>query len=223
METTTSIPTTNNTIFSTSNDTIVPGTSSQTQGSIMSKLRNVNVSIWVILIVILAILGLNIFTYLAQGTQDVADLFGPIIKKIFDGTAVVAGTAVDVTAEGAKKIVSGTADVLDTGLTEIQNVVPDAAKIKASHQGSPVSNEPGAHGNNQTSPSIEQSSKQSSMDYQANEAESSVHASTGKAGWCYVGIDKGFRTCAEVGVNDTCMSGDIFPSQEICINPTLRT
>jgi len=37
-----------------------------------------------------------------------------------------------------------------------------------------------------------------------------------------VGEDRGFRTCAEVGVNDECMSGDIFPSQELCINPNLR-
>ena len=44
----------------------------------------------------------------------------------------------------------------------------------------------------------------------------------GKAGWCYIGEDRGFRTCAQVGVNDKCMSGEIFPSQEICINPNLR-
>jgi hypothetical protein len=25
-----------------------------------------------------------------------------------------------------------------------------------------------------------------------------------------------------VGPNDTCMSGDIFPSQDICVNPSLR-
>jgi hypothetical protein len=37
-----------------------------------------------------------------------------------------------------------------------------------------------------------------------------------------VGEDRGIRTCAEVGVNDECMSGDIFPSQELCINPNLR-
>ena len=45
---------------------------------------------------------------------------------------------------------------------------------------------------------------------------------TGKAGWCFIGDDLGVRTCSQVGVNDTCMSGDIFPSQEICMNPNLR-
>jgi len=59
-------------------------------------------------------------------------------------------------------------------------------------------------------------------DYKAHDASSSLDI-TGKSGWCYIGEDKGFRTCAQVGVNDKCMSGDIFPSQEICINPNLRS
>jgi hypothetical protein len=43
------------------------------------------------------------------------------------------------------------------------------------------------------------------------------------AGWCYIGEDRGFRSCSKVNENDTCMSGEIFPSQEICVNPNLRT
>jgi len=46
--------------------------------------------------------------------------------------------------------------------------------------------------------------------------------SSGKAGWCYIGMDRGTRACSEVGVNDMCMSGNIFPSQDICMNPNLR-
>ena len=43
-----------------------------------------------------------------------------------------------------------------------------------------------------------------------------------KSGSCYIGIDKGFRNCVSVGEGDTCMSGDIFPTLEMCINPKLR-
>jgi hypothetical protein len=46
--------------------------------------------------------------------------------------------------------------------------------------------------------------------------------SSGKSGWCFIGEDRGFRSCVEVGENDKCMSGDIFKSKEICENPTLR-
>jgi hypothetical protein len=43
-----------------------------------------------------------------------------------------------------------------------------------------------------------------------------------KAGFCYIGEDRGVRSCIDVGEGDVCMSGDIFPSQAICINPNLR-
>jgi hypothetical protein len=43
-----------------------------------------------------------------------------------------------------------------------------------------------------------------------------------KNGFCYVGEDRGYRSCIKIGNADKCMSGDIFPSQEICINPALR-
>jgi len=43
-----------------------------------------------------------------------------------------------------------------------------------------------------------------------------------KAGFCYIGEDRGFRSCIDVGEGDVCMSGDIFPTQAICINPNLR-
>jgi hypothetical protein len=45
---------------------------------------------------------------------------------------------------------------------------------------------------------------------------------TGKSGYCYIGEDRGFRSCIKVNENDECMSGDIFPSQAICVNPNLR-
>ena len=60
-----------------------------------------------------------------------------------------------------------------------------------------------------------------SNDYESDMASSSIQG-LGKPGWCFIGEDRGFRTCAQVGINDDCMSGDIFPSQEICINPSLR-
>jgi hypothetical protein len=58
----------------------------------------------------------------------------------------------------------------------------------------------------------------------ADDSYSNIQLSnpTSKSGWCYIGEERGFRSCIEVGDNDLCMSGNIFPSQEICINPSLR-
>jgi hypothetical protein len=59
-------------------------------------------------------------------------------------------------------------------------------------------------------------------DYEADDSSSNIQKGTSKSGFCYIGEDRGFRTCQEVGVNDTCMSGDIFPTRDVCVNPTLR-
>lgn len=58
--------------------------------------------------------------------------------------------------------------------------------------------------------------------YKANDAYSSVQTVKAKAGWCFIGEERGFRNCIEVGENDECLSGDIFPTSQVCINPNLR-
>lgn len=45
---------------------------------------------------------------------------------------------------------------------------------------------------------------------------------SGKAGYCYIGEDRGFRSCAKVEAGDKCMSGEVYSRQERCIDPTLR-
>lgn len=41
-------------------------------------------------------------------------------------------------------------------------------------------------------------------------------------GFCYIGYDNGQRECVDVYAGDVCMSGEIFPSLDICINPKMR-
>jgi hypothetical protein len=40
-------------------------------------------------------------------------------------------------------------------------------------------------------------------------------------GYCYIGYDKQ-RECTNVYEGDICMSGQIFPTMEVCMNPHLR-
>ena len=58
---------------------------------------------------------------------------------------------------------------------------------------------------------------------EADDSTSSIQMKpTSKSGFCYIGEDRGFRNCINVGEGDVCMSGDIFPTEAICINPNLR-
>ena len=57
---------------------------------------------------------------------------------------------------------------------------------------------------------------------EADDSTSTVQTPASKSGFCYIGEDRGFRSCIEVGEGEVCMSGDIFPTEAICINPNLR-
>lgn len=205
-----------------SSESIAPSTSYSTSSSetgFFDSLKNINVTTWLLIILILAFLGFNIFTYLAQGTQHFAGVFSSLTKLI----SGVAGQVVDVSAEGTKVVVGETAEVVTAGLDKIQDITPNVSL--SSVKGQPVKQQQVDVMQQSTlnrALNTAQTQQPQQQDYEANEASSSIHTS-GKAGWCYIGMDRGFRTCGEVGVNDTCMSGDIFPSQEICMNPNLRT
>jgi hypothetical protein len=218
---------TNDLIFQPSSSSVsyIGDTSSSSSTGFFDGITNMSATTWILIILILAFLGFNIFVYLAQGTQAVADIFGPLVKTVFGTTLAVTGEVVDVSAEGAKKVVGGTANVIEKGLTAIQDITPNASIAQSKVKGEPVSQQPNVQKQDQSTLNkalntarIQQPAEK---DYQAYEATTSVH-SAGKAGWCYIGQDRGFRSCAQVGANDTCMSGDIFPTHEICMNPNLR-
>jgi hypothetical protein len=195
--------------------------------SFFDSLSNISITTWIIIILILAVLGFNVFIYFAKGTQDIASF----IKKILGFFGIVTGQVVDVSAEGAKGVVGATqgavnvtADAIKSGLTDIQKLTPEGSKATSSVQGQNLSEQ-----KNQMLPSQEAAlnntlsqTKPQNIDYQADEASSSIQGNIPKSGWCYIGSDRNFRSCAYVGIDDKCMSGEIFPSQEICVNPNLR-
>lgn len=203
-------------------------------------IKSTSITTWIIIILILTFLGVNIFVYLAKGTQGISDFFAPIVTKITSIFGGVTGQVVSVSAEGSKALVStaaqgtqsavgATADVVNAGLTGVQQVAEPSQQTQSSLKSQPVNTQQvdimqANTLNRALNTSTSQKQQVNGEDYQADDSTSSIQMSstTGKAGWCYIGEERGFRTCAEVGVNDTCMSGDIFPSQQICVNPNLR-
>ena len=43
-----------------------------------------------------------------------------------------------------------------------------------------------------------------------------------KSGYCFVGKLNDVRYCSEVSARNKCMSGEIFPSMDLCINPNIK-
>jgi len=207
-------------------------TSSGNSGGLLSSLFSVSITTWIIIILVLAFLGFNIFVYLAKGTQDITNFFSPIIEKIVGAFAMVTGKVVDTTATGAKAVVNTSADVIDSGLTGVQNVTHELTQGKKAGSTVGGTRLPNAiptadvMQNNTLNKALNNSNVKQNIgqtdEYVADDSTSSIQKNQTKGGYCYIGDDRGHRSCMRVNENDTCMSGEIFPTNEICINPSLR-
>ena len=202
---------------------------------------------WLIIILILAFLGINVFSYLEMGTEKTVDIFAPILKLFGYQTLETTKQTINTSATGTKAGVDIVANTTTGTINAIEN---NAKKI---NNNSNTNANPVAGQRSTNSPAVKNAESiqdQLKMEKQINELEdlqqqnlqkalqdasrpndvkpddslSRIQASngSGKAGWCFIGEDRGFRTCSQIGQNDQCMSGDIFPSQEICMNPNLR-
>jgi hypothetical protein len=182
---------------------------------------------WLIIILVLALLGFNVFIYLAKGTGVVAEFinkyFGPLLKLFGISVLETTKQTVNVSATGTKAGV----DVVANTTTGVINAVESiGGQQMPSSQQAPSSQKNSMPVQTQDDSSVHQNTLDNSLNHSSQSSEprpDDSASSYGKAGWCYIGEDNNTRTCAEVGVNDRCMSGDIFPSQQICMNPNLRT
>lgn len=221
---------------SSSSNSIIPLNNSSASSSSMTSLSSttsqpgifgISWYVWLIIIFVLALLGLNVFQYLAKGTQEVSETFKPLVDGVLALFAHISSIFVGITAAGTKTIVGGTANAIDSGLSKIENKAasiqektsPSSLKSQSAQQNTDTTMD-----NNTLNNTLNrsQASQSPNGDYEADTAGSSIQAGSGKAGWCYIGEDRGFRSCMEIGKSDKCMSGDIFPSNEICVNPSLR-
>ncbi len=166
---------------------------------------------WIIIILLLALLGINVFAFLAKGTQDIAtifrNIFGPLLGYFGYQTLEVAKETVETSAEGTKAGVDVVSDTVVGTIDTIQDAhMPDDERWQK----------------DTLAKALDTQQRQSQQhEVLPDDSRSSVQT-TGKQGWCYIGEDDGVRTCSQIGVNDTCMSGDVFPTQSVCVNPKLR-
>ena len=193
----------------------------------------------VILLLILALLGINVFTYLttttqaaAEGTDQVVKFIAPVLKYFGYQTLETTKQTVNVSATGTKKAADVVADTTTETINQIEGSTktPAPATQKLIKPQKPAGNVDNAVAVNKMNGLEDEqedalnaalSDASRTSEVKPDDAQSSIQT-TGKSGWCFVGKDSGYRICSKIGVNDQCLSGEIFPSQEICMNPSLR-
>lgn len=181
---------------------------------------NTNTSGWstksiislVLIFIVLGLLGLNIFTYLAKGTDMITYILSNFINKIPETTKDVLENTlqgVDFGTDIASSTIKDTTGTLERELNLKGDKLWDARDkgIKKSIENREIDginefpeHEPG---------------------YTAGPDDDRIQEKR-KPGYCYIGTDRGYRSCIKVGKNDDCVSKKIFPTMDICINPSLR-
>ena len=174
-------------------------------------------------IILLLFFGVNIFSYLGDFLQKLKETSAPFFKDILESLGyVVTETTKDVTniaAKGAKLGIDVAAGTVESGVDVIQGQLDMEQSGNSSQQQQQQSSKSSIS----ASLTSALANAEENTEPLPDDAMSSTQRNgTGKAGYCYIGEDRGFRSCISVSENDTCMSGDIFPSQEICVNPSLR-
>jgi len=234
-----------NSIFSDNDKTsdLMNPSSDATDGSSISNyFANITWQTWLIVVLILALLGINIFAYLAKATTDFSGIFDTYFRPIvsFFGFGVLETTkqTISTSATGTKAGVdvvantsTGTIDAIEgavkgsnTNASKLSTSNPSAQKASSAQKNSmPVQQQiQEAGGMYEWNQNALDSALNDASKIKEPQPDDSLSSVQGKAGWCYIGVDRETRACSQIGVNDQCMSGDIFPSQEICMNPNLR-
>tara|TARA_B110000008_G_scaffold275746_1_gene313782 strand:+ start:5814 stop:6518 length:705 start_codon:yes stop_codon:yes gene_type:complete len=177
--------------------------------SVSEKMTSVGFSKWNIFKIILAILiigllAINAYTYITYGKDAftfflVNDNSNEILDKRGDE---------EPSKESSKEP------------SKESNEVPDDKATTAIHSSIDIEAKKLSKKEKVDESDIERALKKNNKNsYKANNLSNNVNK---KVGYCYIGADRNVRTCVKVGENDTCMSGEVFPTMDLCINPNLK-
>ena len=190
-------------------------------------------SIWSIISGILIVLIIWVLIFNLFNLGKFTDLIQSALKWIGYSTGETVKTTASVGATGLKGgadlasgAVTGSVNILEKGL----NLTPEAKRAQNQQQAQATALNPPplnpetveTSENNVLSTGLANLKKMAPIPSPDDATSVTQSGGRSKSGYCYIGEDRGFRSCIKVGENDQCMSGDIFPTMDICINPNLR-
>ena len=183
--------------------TSVADTTQSTATSVWGWFQSLSFLKYIAIFLILAVLGLNVFTILGNTTDTITDTVGGPVRRLVAAFAWITG-------ETAKQVVTTTADGLEKTVDVAEDVAVGGIDV--------VEKTLTGGGGGGVDSALKKLSDEIDSDVEADDDT----GDTLKSGYCYIGADRGVRSCARVGEADKCMSGDIFPTKATCVNPKLR-
>ena len=172
---------------------------------------------YILIVLILAFLGFNIFSALGKGVDSTKGFLGPFLQSLGFGVGETVKQTVNTAADGTNLAVDVAAGTVDDAVTLMEKSV-GVKDVQFNRIDDPTTSTQEVL----NKAAKKQKDKQNVPEPDDATSRTQVDPGARKAGFCYIGEDRGFRSCIKVGEGDQCMSGDIFPTREICVNPSLR-
>lgn len=162
-------------------------------------------------LLILSSLGINILNVLGDLVESLTRIFGPLIKQILSVLGYTAGTVIDETAGVATDVATAGIEIAGDSVQTVGNLLKDMS----------VSNI-----NVQSRQELDRTLNTNTVDMSGLNEDVSENPiqkpiTSNKTKWCLVGEYEGSRGCVEISEGDKCMSNQVFPSQKMCLNPTM--
>lgn len=151
---------------------------------------------------------MNILGNIAKSTSAIVISFS---ERILDALGYSAGTALNASSNVAADVLKTGVDLTDGAVHNIGNLLIGEDNSKPSLEKTVQEKKP------ETSESKE-SPKEPTPDTSENPIQKPI--TSDKSNWCLVGEYQNKRGCIEIADSDKCMSGQVFPSQKMCLNPT---
>ena len=171
-------------------------TPSADSGGFMNWLKNNYIKL-IIIFIILAFLGFNLFSFLGNATDIFMDAFKKIARFFGFTIGETVKQTIDTVAKGTKvgidtttKVIDGTIDVTERALGADPLKKDINEEVKTGKKKSQISN-------HKFNPSGKRKN----------------------TGFCYIGDDKDSRVCIGINESDKCMSGEIFKTEAQCKYP----
>lgn len=213
---------TNNNLVNTLTKTIPDSMSSLTTSSDIEDTTSSFFPKMILIIILLSVIGGFVYIYLAKGDKSFTEFVTPYLNYlgIDIGSKTTDTTSMDYGITGVGGTGTG-----GTGTVPMDTTIDTTTPIyTTTTTKSEPKDDAAVECDNPKKEKLLKALNNAAQtaEYMADDASSSIQ-SVNKSKWCFIGEEKGVRNCVLLNDEQKCMSGDIFPSRDICINPKIRT
>jgi len=163
-----------------------------------------------LLLLLLSFLGINILNISGDFIQRVNVVFAPVVSRILMTFGYTTGTVIDKTADVVTDVSKTGIDIAGGAAHSLGDLFIKASSGKPSD---PIDLEKTIN-----EPEKKPEKEEPKPDATTNPIQKPI--TSAKTQWCLVGEYEGRRGCIEVTDQDKCLSGQVFPTQKMCLNPT---